>query len=281
MNSYGRDLTLKLRGDELPPNAEDLAGKAWVAGSRRSRPLFSDLLRSVAAVDGIRRVRYTSPHPKDLRPETISAMSEIAELCEHLHLPLQSGSDEVLAAMHRGYTADRYLEKVKRARDQIDDLALSTDIIVGFPGEREVDFEQTLEVAAEARFDNAYTFVYSPRPGTEAAELIDEYVPASVASARMDRLRKVIERSSRLGNESRVGRREEIIVEGSSKRDPNMLTGRTRHNRLVHFPANQPIRSGSYAQVEVTAARTFNLLGELVEITSAPKHRTRIPVVAS
>ena len=183
--------------------------------------------------------------------------------------------------MHRGYTADRYLEKVKRARDQIDDLALSTDIIVGFPGEREVDFEQTLEVAAEARFDNAYTFVYSPRPGTEAAELVDEYVPASVASARMDRLRKVIERSSRLGNESRVGRREEIIVEGSSKRDPNMLTGRTRHNRLVHFPADQPIRSGSYAQVEVTAARTFNLLGELVEITSAPKHRTRIPVVAS
>ena len=281
VNSYGRDLTLKLRGDELPPNAEDLAGKAWVVGSRRSRPLFSDLLRSVAAVDGIRRVRYTSPHPKDLRPETISAMSEIAELCEHLHLPLQSGSDEVLAAMHRGYTADRYLEKVKRARDQIDDLALSTDIIVGFPGEREVDFEQTLEVAAEARFDNAYTFVYSPRPGTEAAELVDEYVPASVASARMDRLRKVIERSSRLGNESRVGRREEIIVEGSSKRDPNMLTGRTRHNRLVHFPANQPIRSGSYAQVKVTAARTFNLLGELVEITSAPKHRTRIPVVAS
>ena len=281
VNSYGRDLTLKLRGGELPPDAEDLAGKVWVAGSHTARPLFSDLLRSVSEVEGIRRVRYTSPHPKDLRPETITAMAEVAEICEHLHLPLQSGSDEVLSAMHRGYTADRYLAKVHAARLEIVDLALSTDIIVGFPGESDSDFEKTLEVAAEARFDNAYTFVYSPRPGTQAAELVDKYVASSVASTRMERLRKVIERSSRLGNESRIGHSEEVIVEGRSKRDSNMLTGRTRHNRLVHFPANRPIRAGSYAQVNVTAARTFNLMGELVEVTASPKHRTRIPVVAS
>ena len=281
MNSYGRDLTLKLRGGELPPGAEDLAGKVWVAGRHTARPLFSDLLRSVSEVEGIRRVRYTSPHPKDLRPETITAMAEVPEICEHLHLPLQSGSDEVLSAMHRGYTADRYLAKVRAARLEIADLALSTDIIVGFPGESDSDFEKTLEVAAEARFDNAYTFVYSPRPGTQAAELVDKYVASSVASTRMERLRKVIERSSRLGNESRIGHHEEVIVEGRSKRDPNMLTGRTRHNRLIHFPANQPIRAGSYAQVNVTEARTFNLIGELVEVTAPPKHRTRIPVVAS
>ena len=161
-------------------------------------------------------MRYTSPHPKDLRPETIDAMAQVPEVCEHLHLPLQSGSDDVLSAMHRGYTADRYIEKVDAARQQIPDLALSTDIIVGFPGETDVDFERTLEVAAEVRFDNAYTFVYSPRPGTEAAELVQRFVPAKVSAERMERLRRVIERTSLKGNESRIGHDEEVIVEGLS-----------------------------------------------------------------
>ena len=155
VNSYGRDLTLAARQ----------AGDAAV----RVRPLFADLLRAVGAVEGIRRVRYTSPHPKDLRPETIAAMAETPEVCEHLHLPLQSGSDRVLAAMHRGYTAERYLERVADARAAVPDLALTTDLIVGFPGETDADFEQTLEVAAAAGYDSAYTFIYSPRPGTEAA----------------------------------------------------------------------------------------------------------------
>jgi tRNA-2-methylthio-N6-dimethylallyladenosine synthase len=281
VNSYGRDLTLKLRGTEVSAESSELVGEAWVRGPHTARPLFSDLLSSVAEVTGIRRVRYTSPHPKDLRPETIDAMAQVPEVCEHLHLPLQSGSDNVLSAMHRGYTADRYIEKVDAARRQIPDLALSTDIIVGFPGETDVDFERTLEVAAEVRFDNAYTFVYSPRPGTEAAELVQRFVPAKVSAERMERLRRVIERTSLKGNESRIGHDEEVIVEGQSKRDSEMLTGRTRHNRLVHFPAQEKIRPGSYAQVRVTEARTFNLVGELLEVTAAAKHRTRIPVVSS
>ena len=281
VNSYGRDLTLKLRGTEVSAESSELVGEAWVRGPHTARPLFSDLLSSVAEVTGIRRVRYTSPHPKDLRPETIDAMAQVPEVCEHLHLPLQSGSDNVLSAMHRGYTADRYIEKVDAARRQIPDLALSTDIIVGFPGETDVDFERTLEVAAEVRFDNAYTFVYSPRPGTEAAELLQRFVPAKISAERMERLRRVIERTSLKGNESRIGHDEEVIVEGQSKRDSEMLTGRTRHNRLVHFPAQEKIRPGSYAQVRVTEARTFNLVGELLEVTAAAKHRTRIPVVSS
>ena len=281
VNSYGRDLTLKLRGTEVSAESSELVGEAWVRGPHTARPLFSDLLSSVAEVTGIRRVRYTSPHPKDLRPETIDAMAQVPEVCEHLHLPLQSGSDNVLSAMHRGYTADRYIEKVDAARRQIPDLALSTDIIVGFPGETDVDFERTLEVAAEVRFDNAYTFVYSPRPGTEAAELVERFVPAKVSAERMERLRRIIERTSLKGNESRIGHDEEVIVEGQSKRDSEMLTGRTRHNRLVHFPAQERIRPGSYAQVRVTEARTFNLVGELLEVTAAAKHRTRIPVVSS
>jgi len=282
VNSYGRDLTTGLRGmDPLPDDASALVGQTWVDGNRRATPLFSDLMRAVSAVDGIRRVRYTSPHPKDLRPETIAAMAEVPEICEHLHLPLQSGSDAILAAMHRGYTADRFLEKLAAARKSIDDLAVSTDIIIGFPGESEADFEKTLEVAADARFDNAFTFVYSPRSGTEAAEMVDLHVDSGVCAQRMERLRAVIERTSLLGNEKRVGRIEEVTVEGPSKRDPAMTTGRTRHNRLVHFPTSQVIRAGSYADVRVTSVGTFSMMGELLEVTAAATHKIRIPVVSS
>ena len=281
VNSYGRDLTLQVRKEGLPDNPEDLVGPAWLAESPKVRPLFSELLRSVSSVSGIRRVRYTSPHPKDLRPETISAMAEVDEVCEHLHLPLQSGSDRILSAMHRGYTADRYLQRANEAKKLIPDLALSTDIIVGFPGETEKDFEATLEVAAEIQFDNSYTFVYSPRPGTEAAELKDHYVASDVSAHRMQRLRNVIERSSLRNNESRVAHVEEVVVEGRSKRDNEILTGRTRHNRLVHFSSKSIIRAGSYARVRITGARTFNLKGELLEVTATPKHKTRIPVESS
>ncbi len=291
VNSYGRDLALGARKQLVGAGASGSAdgvdhtdlvsrvGESWLGGDRRVRPLFADLLAAVGTVEGIRRVRYTSPHPKDLLPETIDAMAEIASVCEHLHLPLQSGSDRILAEMHRGYTADRYLERLRTARGRISDLAVSTDIIVGFPGETEGDFESTLEVAAEAGYDNAYTFVYSPRPGTEAAASVAPLVPREVAAERMARLRAVVERSSRIGNEARVGMREEVLVEGPSKRNPDRLTGRTRHNRLVHFEPDSAVRAGSYAEVEVTSASTTHLMGVLREVTAAPSHRTRIPVL--
>ena len=168
VNSYGRDLTTKWRG--APAEEADLAwiaGRRWAReGASRARPLFADLLRALGAVPGIRRIRFTSPHPKDLRPETIAAMAETPAVCEQLHLPLQSGSDRVLQAMRRGYTAERYLSLLADARAAIADLAVTTDIIVGFPGETEEDFERTLEVASLAAYDSAYTFVFSPRAGT-------------------------------------------------------------------------------------------------------------------
>ena len=264
VNSYGRDLTLAARRD---------------GGSDRVRTLFADLLRAAGEVDGIRRVRYTSPHPKDFRDDTIAAMAETPEVCEHLHLPLQSGSDRVLAAMHRGYTAERYLEKLVAARAAMPDLAVTTDIIVGFPGETDDDFADTLAVAAAADYDSAYTFIYSPRPGTEAAERTDELVDPEVVADRFERLRLVIGRSSARHHEARVGRVEEVVVEGPSKRDPAMLTGRTRQNKLVHFPGGQ-IRVGTYADVRVTAAGAHSLRGELVDIVAPATHRTRIPVLA-
>ena len=286
VNSYGRDLTLRLRRGDVAEGgaAVDptfLAGPTWATEATRTpRPLFADLLRAVGAVEGIRRVRYTSPHPKDLRPETIAAMAEVPTVCEHLHLPLQSGSNRVLAAMHRGYTAERYLERLTAARDGIEDLAVTTDIIVGFPGETDAEFAATLEVAVEARYDNAYTFIYSPRSGTEAAELPDP-VAHDVAADRMARLRTVVERTSLQGNEARVGRIEEVMVEGPSRRDPDRLSARTRHNRLVHFPSERALRPGTYAEVRITAASTTNLTGELVEVLAEPTHRRRIPVSAA
>jgi tRNA-2-methylthio-N6-dimethylallyladenosine synthase len=265
VNSYGRDLTLAAR---------------QAGGGDRVRPLFADLLRAVGAVNGIRRVRYTSPHPKDLRPETIAAMAETPAVCEHLHLPVQSGSDRVLAAMHRGYTADRYLERLAAARAAIDDLAVTTDLIVGFPGETDHDFEQTLALAAAAEYDSAYTFIYSPRPGTEAAEMGDRFVDPAVVAERFDRLKVVLERSALAKHEARIGRIEEVVVEGPSRKDPAVITGRTRQNKLVHFASADPIRSGSYADVEITGAAPHFLRGRLLDVTAAPRHRTRIPVVA-
>jgi tRNA-2-methylthio-N6-dimethylallyladenosine synthase len=210
VNSYGRDLT-------------------------RRRPLFAELLRAVGAVEGIRRVRFTSPHPKDLRPETIAAMAETDAVCEQLHLPLQSGSDRVLSTMRRGYTAARYLERVAAARDAIPDLALTTDVIVGFPGETDGDFDETLSVVAEAGYDSAYTFIFSPRPGTRAAAMSESAVPPEVVAERFARLTAVVERCALARHEARVGRVEEVLVEGPSRKDPDVLAGRTRQGKLVHF----------------------------------------------
>jgi tRNA-2-methylthio-N6-dimethylallyladenosine synthase len=254
VNSYGRDLT-------------------------KRRPLFADLLRATGEVDGIERVRYTSPHPKDLRPETIAAMAETPAVCEHLHYPLQSGSDRVLAAMHRGYNAERYLRQLRAAREALPDLAVTTDLIVGFPGETDDDLERTLEVVAEAEFDSAYLFQFSPRPGTEAALRVDEFIPAEVVAERFERVKRVIERSAARKHEARVGRTEDVLVEGPSRKDEGVLTGRTRQNKLVHFPG-AGIGAGSYADVRITGAAAHYLRGELVEVTARPRHKTRIPVAA-
>ena len=260
VNSYGRDLT-------------------------RRRPLFAELLRAVGAVEGIRRVRYTSPHPKDLRPETMAAMAETAAVCEHLHLPLQSGSDRVLSAMRRGYSAERYLERLAAARRAVADLAVTTDIIVGFPGETEADFADTLAVAAEASYDSAYTFIFSPRPGTRAAAMADRFVAPDVVAERFERLRVVVERSALARHRARVGRVEEVLVEGPSKRDPAVCTGRTRQNKLVHFRpgADGAPEAGTYREVRVVGAAPHHLTGTLVEggeQAEAPSRpgRVRIPV---
>lgn len=263
VNSYGRDLQLARRRD-----GEDAA----------LRPLFADLLRAVGEVPGIRRVRFTSPHPKDMRPETFAAMAETPTVCEHLHYPLQSGSDRVLALMHRGYTAERYLARLADARRVIDDLAVSTDIIVGFPGETEDDFQRTLEVAAEAEYDYAYTFIFSPREGTEAATMVDRFVDPAIVSERFARLRLVVERAAVRKHHARIGRIEEVLVEGPSKKDPAVISGRTRQNKLVHFRTPAPVRVGSYGRVEITDAAAHHLVGNFLEITAEPAHRVRIPV---
>jgi tRNA-2-methylthio-N6-dimethylallyladenosine synthase len=259
VNSYGRDL-----------------------GAGQYSPRFADLLRAVDAVDGIRRIRYTSPHPKDLRPETIAAMTECKAVCEHLHLPLQAGSDRVLARMHRGYTAERYLRKLTAAREAIPNLAVTTDLIVGFPGETEDDFRRTLEVVDEAGYDAAYTFVFSPRPGTPAAEMGDDFVPHEIAQERMQRLVEVVERHALRRHEARVGRVEEVLVDGPSKKDPSVLSGRTRQNKLVHFAAAEdPISPGAFVEVRVTHAAAHWLRGDLLRAVAPPAPaRTRIPVTA-
>jgi tRNA-2-methylthio-N6-dimethylallyladenosine synthase len=248
VNSYGRDL-----------------------GAGQYRPRFADLLRAVDAVPGIRRVRFTSPHPKDLRPETIAAMAECGSVCEHLHLPLQAGSDRTLARMHRGYTAARYLQRLAAARAAVADLAVTTDLIVGFPGETDDDFAATLEVVEEAGYDAAYTFVFSPRPGTEAAAWTAEFVPAEVTRERMSRLTEVVERSALRRHEARVGRVEEVLVEGPSKKDPAVTTGRTRQNKLVHFAADPAPLPGTFAKVRVEGAAPHYLRG-------SPATRTTLAV---
>ena len=281
VNSYGRDLTLGLRNGSFSAPADWLAGATWSdQGANRSRALFADLLRAIGRIDGIRRVRYTSPHPKDIRSDVMDAMAQTPAVCPHLHLPLQAGSDRILAAMHRGYTAERYLARLAEARRVVDDLAVTTDLIVGFPGETDEDFAQTLEVVAEAAYDSAYTFIFSPRPGTEAATLSGQFVPADVVAERFERLRIVVERSTRAKHLARVGRCEEVVVEGPSKRNPELLTGRTGQNKLVHFPSGGRLRPGTYALVEVTDAGAHHLIGRLVEVVATPRHRTRIPVVA-
>jgi tRNA-2-methylthio-N6-dimethylallyladenosine synthase len=256
VNSYGRDLT-------------------------KRRPLFAQLLRALGEVEGIERIRFTSPHPKDLRDETIAAMAETPAVCEQLHLPLQSGSDRVLSAMRRGYHTERYLARLSAARAAIDDLAVTTDLIVGFPGETDEEFDETLAVVADAGFDSAYTFIFSPRPGTRAAADPSAFVPDDVVRERFTRLVAVIERSALRRNAAREGRTEEVLVEGPSKKDPTTLAARTRQGKVVHFETGAAtVAPGSFVRVAITHGAPHHLLGELEGVTAGPRHRTRIPIAA-
>jgi tRNA-2-methylthio-N6-dimethylallyladenosine synthase len=219
---------------------------------------FGELLRACDAVEGIERIRFTSPHPKDFRAPVIAAMAECDAVCEHIHLPLQSGSSRLLKAMRRTYDRQRYLELVDKLRDAIPGLALGTDVIVGFPGETEDDFRETLEVVEQVRYDSAYTFIYSPRQGTEAAGLPDQ-VADGVKHERLERLVEVVQRIAAERNADRIGTVEEVLVEGSSRTDASLLRGRTRGNVTVNFTGDAS--AGELVDVEIAAATSTTLRG--------------------
>jgi tRNA-2-methylthio-N6-dimethylallyladenosine synthase len=234
VNSYGRDLP------------------------RAGRVTFAELLALIDALDGIDRIRYTSPHPKDMREDVIRAHAELPALCEHIHLPLQSGSSAVLKRMRRTYTVERYLDRVAMIREHVPDCALTTDIIVGFPGETEADFSQTLAVAEEVAYDGAFTFIYSPRRGTEAAVLPDQ-LPHEVKVERLQRLVEVVQRRAHQRAGRFVGRNLEVLIEGPSRTDPSRLRGRSRHNKVVNFTGlGTP---GELVDVEILEATSQTLIG--------------------
>jgi tRNA-2-methylthio-N6-dimethylallyladenosine synthase len=242
VNSYGRDLP------------------------RDRRTTFAQLLADIDAVTGIDRIRYTSPHPKDMREDVIRAHAELPALCEHIHLPLQSGSSAVLKRMRRTYTRERYLDRVALIREHVPDCALTTDIIVGFPGESEADFEQTLEVAEAVGYDGAFTFIYSPRRATEAATLPDQ-LPHELKVERMERLLEVVQRRAREQAQRFVGRTLEVLVEGPSRTDPTRLRGRSRHNKVVNFEGLGS--AGELVKVEITRATSQTLMGEMSLVARA------------
>jgi tRNA-2-methylthio-N6-dimethylallyladenosine synthase len=214
----------------------------------------------VDAVPGVDRVRYTSPHPKDMREDVIRAHAELPSLCEHIHLPLQSGSSRILKAMRRTYDRGRYLDRVAVIRELVPDCALTTDIIVGFPGETEEDFAQTLEVCEEVGYDGAFTFIYSPRRGTQAAEMTDGVVPHEVKVERMQRLVEVVQRRGHERAQRFVGRTLDVLVEGPSRTDPSRVRGRSRHNKTVHFAGLAS--PGEIVPVRIESATSQTLAGE-------------------
>jgi tRNA-2-methylthio-N6-dimethylallyladenosine synthase len=235
VNSYGRDLRPQPRS-------------------------FSELLREIDAIEGVDRIRYTSPHPKDMRADVIRCHAELRSLCEHIHLPLQSGSSRVLKAMRRTYDRRRYMDRVAMIRELVPDCAITTDIIVGFPGETEEDFAQTLEVCEEVGYDGAFTFVFSPRRGTEAATLREGLVPHAVKVERMQRLVEVVQRRAHERAQRFVGRTLDVLVEGPSRTDPSRLRGRSRHNKAVNFTGLA--HPGDIVPVAITAATSQTLGGE-------------------
>lgn len=246
-------IEVTLLGQNVDTYGRDLA----IDGRRR--PIFGQLLSRVGQISGIKRVRFTSPHPNDFRPEVAEAMARTEAVCEQLHFPLQSGSNRILAAMHRGYTSDKFLRRLAMARQFIPDLTVSTDVIVGFPGETEEDFRKTLDVLEAARFDQAYMFIFSPRPGTRAAAMTAKFVPAEVARERFQRLVRLQNDISAERNQRHVGQRMEVLVEGPSKKNPKVATTRSRGNKVVHIEGEYT--PGSLMEVVIERAATHYLVG--------------------
>ena len=227
---------------------------------------FDELLRACDAVGGIERIRFTSPHPKDFRAPVIAAMAECESVCEHAHLPLQSGSTRVLKAMRRTYSRERYLLLVDKLRSSIPDLALTTDLIVGFPGETEAEFEETVSAVEEVGYDGAFTFVYSPRQGTEAASMPDQ-VPEDVKRERIERLVDAVQRVAEARNRERIGGVEEVLVEGPSRNNPELLRGRTRRNTTVNFAGSAS--AGELVPVTIESATSTTLKGIQLAVVAA------------
>ena len=227
---------------------------------------FGELLRACDAVPGIERIRFTSPHPKDFRAPVIAAIAECASVCEHVHLPAQSGSSRVLKAMRRTYDRARYLRLVATLRDAVPDLALGTDLIVGFPGESDADFEETLSLVEAVRFESAFTFIYSPRAGTEAAGLPSP-VPEDVKHGRLEILVERVQRTAAERNAERVGRVEEVLVEGPSRTDVSLARGRTRRNTTVNFAGSAS--PGDLVDVLIEDATSTTLRGRVSSLVAA------------
>jgi tRNA-2-methylthio-N6-dimethylallyladenosine synthase len=241
-----------LLGQNVNSYGRDLPGEQRIG--------FAELLGLLDAIDGVERIRYTSPHPKDMREDVVRAHAELASVCEHIHLPLQSGSSRVLKAMRRTYNRERYLDRVALIREHVPDAALTTDVIVGFPGESEKDFRETLEVVDEVGYDAAFTFIFSPRRGTQAASITDGVVPHPVKVERMQELVELVQRHARERAQRFVGRTLEVLVEGPSRNDAERLRGRTRHNKVVNFTGLAA--PGELAEVEIAAASSQTLSGE-------------------
>jgi tRNA-2-methylthio-N6-dimethylallyladenosine synthase len=233
-------------------------GRAVRDGARSS---FAELLGQLDAIDGLKRIRYTSPHPQDMKEDVVRAHAELDSVMPHMHLPLQAGSSRILKAMRRTYTRERFLDRVALIREHNPDIALTTDVIVGFPGETEADFAETLEVCEQVGFDGAFTFIYSPRRDTEAAELVGDFVPHEVAVERMDRLVEVVQRRATERAQRFVGRAVDVLVEGPSRTDPSRLRGRSAHGKTVNFSGLAS--AGEIVPVEIVSATSQTLAGEM------------------
>ena len=267
VNAWGKDFNRREIFDQAAPEIRD----------------FADLLRAIAAIPGIRRIRYMSPYPRDFTQKVIEAIGDCPSITPHIHLPLQSGSNQVLRRMRRGYDRDKFLDIVRDARAARPGISITTDIIVGFPGETDADFEDTLDLMEKVRFDSAFTFIYSPRPGTPAAEYTDQ-VDEKIVSERFERLLALQNQHSLESNKQLEGERVEVLLEGTSTGDPNVLTGRTADFKLINcelssavkekMPAeafsqdalNSDFFEGKFAMVDISKAKTFSLEGELIEL---------------
>jgi tRNA-2-methylthio-N6-dimethylallyladenosine synthase len=268
VNSYGRDLREPVAQSGLGgPAAGSRQVRASAPTRGRAARTFAELLHALDAVEGLERIRYTSPHPKDMREDVIRSHASLRTVCEHIHLPVQSGSSRILKAMRRTYDRERYLDRVALIREHVPDVSLTTDIIVGFPGESEEDFEQTLLLVERVRYDSAFTFLFSPRRGTEAAAITEGLVPHPVKVQRMERLLEAVQRHARERAQRFVGRDLEVLVEGPSRNDPSRLRGRTRHNKVVNFAGLSA--PGDLTQVRIDSATSQTLAGEELLLTRA------------